>query len=132
MKSIIFTPILTLFLLTTLGCGVRPPLEGRRDPYESPQITFASNDLKHQTAVGDPKVSHDSSGLLVVTIPIRSEIDKDLHIDYQVTFLDANGHKLQDTGWYTKHFTSKVPDEITVTSMSPQAADFRIRFRWAR
>src|SRR3954470_23449112 len=102
MNALILVLVMTLALIVGIGCGVRPPLEGRRDPYESPQITFASNDLKHQTAVGDPKVSRDSSGLLVVTVPIRSEIAKDLHVDYQVTFLDANGHNLQDTGWYTK------------------------------
>ena len=132
MKELILILLLTLSLLITFGCGVRPPIEGRRDPFTPPQVSIAENSLKHATAVGDPRVTRDSSGLLVVTVPVRSETNQDLHVDYQVAFLDSAGHQLSQTGWFTKTLTSKVPDEITVSSMSAQAADFRMKFRWAR
>jgi hypothetical protein len=132
MKALLLILVLTILLLSSYGCGVRPPIEGRRDPFVPPQVSIAENSLKHATAVGDPRVSRDPSGLLVVTVPIRSETDQDLHVDYSVTFLDSAGHQLSETSWFTKTLTSKVPDEITVTSMSPLAGDFRMRFRWAR
>ena len=45
---------------------------------------------------------------------------------------DRNRQVLNQTGWYTKVLSPKVPDQIMVNSMSPRADDFQIDFRWAK
>jgi hypothetical protein len=78
-------------------------------------------------------VARDDSGdILHVTVPIRSAIDKRLYVDYRVSFFDRNGQLLNQTGWLTKTLEMNTPDQITVNSMSPRAADFQVDFRWAR
>src|SRR6059058_2253861 len=124
MKRII---VMTAALILA-GCGVRPPLEGRLDPYESKQVHFASNDLKHETAVQEPRVARDDNNYVYVTVPIRSETDKELYVDYRVTFFDRNRVVLSQTGWFTKTLSPKVPDQIVVNSMSPLADDFQVDF----
>jgi len=119
-------------IISLTGCGVRPPIQGRLDPYEPGQINFDSNSLKHETAVGQPSVARDENNLVYVTVPIRSETSKRLHVDYRVTFFDDNRQMINQTAWFTKHLDPKVPDQIVVNSMSPRAADFQIDFRWAR
>ena len=130
MNRLIFTTLATMLVLA--GCGVRPPIEGRLDPYTPKQVHFDSGSLKAETAVGEPAVSRDENGYVYVTVPIRSETDKELHIDYRVTFFDANRQQLSQTGWFTKDLSPKVPDQIMVNSMSPRAADFQVDFRWAK
>ena len=124
--------IAMLGLILSAGCGVRPPIEGRLDPYEARQVHFDSSSLKHETAVGQPTVARDENGYLYVTVPIRSETSKELHVDYRVTWFDQNRQPLNQTGWFTKDLSPKVPDQIMVNSMSPRAADFQIDFRWAK
>ncbi|MBA3753469.1 MAG: DUF1425 domain-containing protein [Nitrospira sp.] len=130
MNRLILTTISTLLLLG--ACGVRPPIEGRMDPYQPKQVHFASSSLKHETAVGEPTVARDENGLVYITVPIRSETSKELYVDYRVTFFDANRQVLHQTSWFTKVLSPKVPDQIMVNSTSSRADDFQIDFRWAR
>lgn len=130
---------MTRFLLVTAltaflaGCGVRPPIEGRADPYVPAQIHFDSRALKRDTAVGVPIARRDQAGLLVVTVPIRSAINKTLYVDYYVTFFDEHGTPVgPKMGPFTKTLQANTPDSITVTSLTPRAADFQIDFRYSR
>jgi uncharacterized protein YcfL len=126
--------LIALFCLALLvGCGVHPPIQGRQDPYARGQIHFSKDDLRTQTAVDAPQVARDDSGdILHVTVPIRSAINKRLYVDYRVSFFDKSGQLLNQTGWMTKTLEMNTPDQITVNSMSPRAADFQVDFRWAR
>jgi hypothetical protein len=130
MERLLLIPLLFAFA----GCNhVRPPIEGRADPYLPKQVHFDSERLRQDTAVGVPILARDQSGLLVVTVPIRSAIDKTLYVDYHVTFLDRGGVPLGGKlGPFTKTLDPNTPDSITVNSTSPQAADFQIDFRYAR
>jgi hypothetical protein len=117
------------------GCGerVRPPLQGRLDPYESGQIHFADAELENKTAVGMPQVARgEDGGILHVTVPIRNDSRKQFSVDYRASFYDPNRQLLNQTGWFTKSLTPKVPDQVTVNSLGPQAADFQIDFRPSR
>jgi hypothetical protein len=115
-----------------VGC-VKPPIEGRLDPYTPSQIHFASKELRNDTAVGTPIVSRDDTGnIAYVTIPIRAATNKELHVDYRVTFKDKNDQMLNQTGWFTKTLPPNIPDTITVNSMGPRAADFQVDFRYAQ
>jgi uncharacterized protein YcfL len=122
-----------LAMMMLVGCGVNPPIQGREDPYGREQIQFASKGLRNATAVGEAKVTRDDAGdILHVTVPIRSAVDKRLYVDYRVSFFDHNGQLLNQTGWMTKTLEMNTPDQITVNSMSPRAAQFQVDFRWAK
>lgn len=119
-------------LLLLAGCGVRPPIEGRADPYRPAQIHFDSEQLRIDTAVGTPILARNESNVLVVTIPIRSAIDKTLYVDYRVTFFDRTGVPIERYGPFTKTLDANTPDQITVNSTSTRAADFQVDFRYAK
>lgn len=125
---------LALFLtLTILGCDhVNRPNTGRNDPYLARQIHFATKELENDTAVGTSKLSRDDSGLLFITIPVRSAIDKRLYVDYRVTFFDDNHQPIGKTSWFTKTLEANTPDQITINSTSPRVADFQVDFRYAK
>src|SRR4051794_30584206 len=122
-----------VLMLSMLGCDwVRPPVEGRMDPYMPKQIHFATDELRRDTAVGVPELSRDQAGLLYVTVPVRSAVDQRLYVDYRVTFFDQNRQPLNQTSWFTKTLEANTPDRITVNSTSPAAADFQVDFRYAK
>ncbi|HEY1628408.1 MAG TPA: hypothetical protein VGF52_01040 [Tepidisphaeraceae bacterium] len=130
MKRLLLIPLVMILV----GCSneVRPPIEGRADPYSPAQIHFASDELRNDTAVGRPILARDDAGMLLVTIPIRSAIDKTLYIDYRVTFFDRGGVPLEHFGPFTKTLDPNTPDRIQVNSTTPRAADFQVDFRYAR
>lgn len=129
MKSVLSV----IFLVAVIGCNsVRPPKVGRDDPYEAQQIHFASEELRRDTAVSKPVVSRDPAGLLVVSVPIRSAIDKTVYVDYRVTFFDQTGQEVGQTTWSRATLESNVPQRITVNSTTARAADFQMDFRYSR
>jgi uncharacterized protein YcfL len=125
---------LLLTAMTVIGCQhVNPPIEGREDPFGSPQVTFADSTLKNQTAIGAPRLQRDDAGnLLHVTLPIRSAITKTITVDYKVTWYDRAGAVVSETGWIAKMLEANTPDTIQMNSTSERAADFRIALRKAR
>jgi hypothetical protein len=130
MKRLLVIPLIA----TLAACNnVKKPFEGRSDPYPPGQISFASQMLQDQTAVGTPIATRDDAGnILYVTIPIRSTTNEQLYVDYRVTFFDRNGQSITDNGWQTRLLTSNIPDNIKVMSGNSRAADFHIDFRPAR
>jgi hypothetical protein len=125
-------PTLALALFVVGGC-VKPPIEGRLDPYTPSQIHFASKALRDDTAVGTPNLTRDDTGnILFVTVPIRAATNKELHVDYRLTFLDKNGQVLSKTGWFTRTLAPNVPDYIEANSNGARAADFQMDFRYAQ
>ncbi|MEO6434423.1 MAG: hypothetical protein ABIP55_01510 [Tepidisphaeraceae bacterium] len=131
MTTVLFTGILLAGAIFT-GC-VKPPIQGRLDPYPSEQIHFASRELRNDTAVGSPIASRDEEGnILHVEVPIRAATNKELHIDYRVTFKNQNGQTLWKPGWFTKTLAPNIPDSILVNSSGPRAADFQVDFRYAQ
>lgn len=137
MKRYLFSALLLLFALL-VGCqdNVKAPYAGRSDPYENTQVSFSGTygtQLQHQTAVGRISVVRDpQTNLLRVTVPIRSAVNDTLYVEYQATFLDASGQQLSQLAWTPKTLEANVPNEIAFTSLSANAADFRVAFRFAR
>src|SRR5688572_9234169 len=133
MKRLLMLPVL-LAGLTAVGCNsVKGPIEGRQDPFTPSQIMFASKDLKNHTAIDAPRIARDESGgILHVTVPIRAATNMQLYIDYRATFFDRNGQLINQTTWFNKTLAPNVPDQITVNSMSPRAADFQVDLRYAK
>jgi hypothetical protein len=124
----------TLLVAILAGCNntVAPPKESRADPCRPQQVHVDSESLRRDTAVGPAIVARDSAGLLHVTLPIRSAIDKELHVDYWVSFFDEQRNRISKLGPFTKHLQAHTPDSIDFTSTSPRAADFQVDLRYAQ
>lgn len=130
----VFSATILLLSLLATGCNeVNPPIEGRNDPYQSKQIHFATDELRRDTAVSAPVVTRDPNGnILYVMVPIRSAINKNIYVDYRVTFFNPAGQVINQTTWFTKTLESNVPDRISVNSTTPNATEFQVDFRYAR
>lgn len=126
------TIIASCLLLAALGGCVKPPIYARKDPFVPAQVQIAEEDLRRNTAFGQPLVSRDQANLLFVTIPLRAATDLTLYVDYRATFYDRNGHPIQQTGWMNKTLYPNVFDHIQVNSVSPDAVDFEVDLRYAR
>ena len=111
---------------------VNPPKLPRADVYSPQQVHVDSEELRRETAVGQASVTRDDSGNLVhVTLPIRSAINRELHIDYFVSFFDRNGQRLSKIQGQ-KTLLANTPDSIEFNSMSPRATDFQVDLRYSR
>jgi len=127
----------TLILLTALtlaaGCsGVKPPIQGRNDPYRPPQISYTGESLRDDTAIGDIKLTRDNADILFVTVPIRSTRNSSFYVDWRVMFFDANGRPMGEaTGWAHKMLNANAFEYITANSLSPGAKDFQLQLRRA-
>ncbi len=123
---------IVLPLLAIASC--RPdPILTRADQYGPTQINFVDQDLRDSTAIGQVKVTFDESKLLHVDVPIRSTTKLPLYADYRVSFVDANGIPLgPPTPWTAVRLSPDEFQNISVTSSSPRAADFRMDLQDAR
>jgi uncharacterized protein YcfL len=123
----------TGFVLAGCHNNPTPPIYGHDDPFVARQIHFDSQDLQGDTAVNKPIVSRAPSGNLIVTVPIRSNIDRDLHVDYRATFFDATGAPIgEPTSWFPVLLSAHTPSSVTVKATSPAAANFQVDFRYAQ
>src|SRR4051812_45677996 len=56
--------------------------------------------LRHDTAISQERVSRDEFGLLHVTQPVRSAVQYTLYLEYQYSFFDGNGKQIEGPlGW---------------------------------
>jgi uncharacterized protein YcfL len=125
---------LVLISLFVMGCDniVLPPVEGRNDPYQATQVHFQNDELRRDTAVSQPVATRDQSGLLFVTVPIRNATDIRLYVDYRVTWFDENRQVISETSWFSKTLEARTPDQVSVNSTSPKAANFQVDFRYSK
>jgi hypothetical protein len=129
--------LLTLLFIAALSLSacertVNPPKLSRADTYAPQQVHVDSEELRRETAVGPARVTRDDSGNLVhVTLPIRSAINRELHVDYFVSFFDHNGQRLSKIQGQ-KTLLANTPDSIEFNSMSPRATDFQVDLRYSQ
>ena len=124
-----------LGLIRVAGCSGSgsAPVTARAETHGREQVHLADEDLRGKTMVGVPQ-THRKDGLLYVVVPVRSTINRDLHIDYRFMFFDENGTPIEPmTKWLGgKTLPAHTPDQIMFNSTSANAADFQLDLRWAR
>lgn len=130
--------ILNVCLLSSLtlggfaGCSGKAPITGRADPYISEQIHLTNDDLADKTRLSPPSMER-RNGILYVTVPIRSAVDKDLHVDYRVTFFNELGTPIENTNWMGgTTLYARTPQYIRFNSTSANAANFQMDIRWSQ
>lgn len=128
---------LVLFIpaaIAVAGCNqVRDPIQPRQDVYRagSPeQIFLDSTDLRNDIAADTPQVFRDQFGLLHVTVPIRSVINRQLYVEYRVIFFDSAHQEIDRSPWQDKALAANVPDNVTIVSRTANAASFQVHFRY--
>ncbi len=128
MKKLILLTALALFA----GCNeVRPPIEARNDPFRPLQISYTDELTRNSTAVGDIKLSRSTADILSVTVPIRSTVNTAFYIDWRITFFDAAGAPMSNTGWAHHMLNPLTTEYLTGNSLSPGAKQFQIDLRRA-
>jgi len=122
---------LLILVVAVAGCGVKPPVEGRQDPYLPRQVHLASEDLRKNTAFSAPVLSRDEGKLLFIDVPVRAATDLRLYIDYRVSFFDKNNQLIYQTAWFSKTLEPNIPDHLTANSVTARAVDFQMDIRYS-
>lgn len=123
-----------LLVLALVGCNqINPPIAARDDPFAANKINLESQTLRDNIAVS-PAIVERRNGILYVTIPIRSTSNFDLHLDYKVTFFNANGAIVYQSQWEAMPtIVRNIPSQIpTLNSTDSTAADWQIDLRESR
>ncbi|HEY8746582.1 MAG TPA: DUF1425 domain-containing protein [Tepidisphaeraceae bacterium] len=121
--------------LAGFGCNnaVRDPIQPRQDIYHTgdpAQVFFDSFNLRNDTAADTATVVRDANGLLHVTVPIRSVIDKQLYVEYRVIFFDHDHREIDRSPWRDKTLPANIPESVSITATNPRAESFHVHFRY--
>jgi len=129
--------MLSLVFVTACEPKVEPPSRGRADVTDHSRIFFSQQDkaqyLRESTAINEEVISRDQFGLLSVTIPIRSAVNKSLYLEYNYEFFDASGRSIESPkSWQPVVLEAGSPNTIQFTSVTRDAADYRVNIRLQR
>lgn len=126
--------ILGVFTIAAMlaGCQNEAPLSAREEQYDYPWLMVGSKDLRASTMVSDARRSRDEAGLLHVTVPIRNVTDKQLYVDYRVTFYDKNQMPLPQEFRKTLTIPARTARDATFNSTSPKAETFQMEITYPR
>ena len=115
-----------------IGCAENKPAQLR--PESAPYITqgrvqFESSTTKHIVHVVKVDTERTGSGLLKVILTMRNRTKKNLWVDVRTTFLDADGHVLDQSNWEPIMLDARTVSEYTCTSLNSQPADYQVIIR---
>ena len=136
MKTILALSLASLAL--TAGCqnpGPSAPSRPRADITDHRGTFFGTtydDQIRESTAVLQEVVGTDQFGLMTVTVPIRSTVNRTLSLEYTYEFYDAAGRKLEGVTWLPIVLEAGAPGTIQFTSTQTQARDFRVTIRFQR
>ena len=89
--------------------------------------------LRHDTAVGQERVSRDPAGILHVSVPMRSAVEHTQYLEYQYSFFDGSGRKSEGPmGWTPITLEAGSPGTIQFASSSQTATEFQLIIRYQR
>jgi uncharacterized protein YcfL len=126
MKSIKAAALLAP-LLVLAGCAASGPPAPQ---YLPTHINIRDTELDSELTRLPVTVDVDPSGFMSVTVPLRSEADFILKVDYRFTFLDAQGLPINaDPAWMPMALEPGVVENLIGTCPMPGAADFVVDVR---
>ena len=126
--------LLFIAMLAALGCNheIQQPIQPRQDVTGSQgpaQIFLDGTTIRNDTAVSQPVVTRDPAGLLHVTVPVRSVINRNLHVEYRTIFFNRDHQEVDRSPWKDKELAANLPDRVSITSTVP-ADNFEVHFRY--
>ena len=125
---------LGLLVMGVAGCesAYTGPLTVPHDEYQPyPNVTVSQGTLAAAIRMREPVVERLPSGLLAVTLPLRSASDETLHVEWRVDFLTERGVPIEPRmQWRPLRMDPRQPASISANSTSPTAEDYNIQLRW--
>jgi len=114
-----------------IGCTTEPAhVVLEESPYISQgRLQFEDSKVKYVLQVARIDTQRVGSGLLKVIATFRNTTKENVWIDARTTFLDAQGHMLEQTNWEPIMLDARTVTEYTCTSMSTKAADYQVIVR---
>ncbi|HEY4330368.1 MAG TPA: YcfL family protein [Phycisphaerae bacterium] len=127
MKSFLAFGVLSLSLLA--GCN--GPITAYQDPNMPLQVSVSDYWMQQEIRVTPHVERIPGTGQLKVSVQVFNTTDKDLSLDYKYWFTDKAGIQVDtiDSGWEFQRIPAKGYQNLTFTSMSAAAEDFRVQIR---
>src|SRR5579884_40207 len=96
--------LLVIGLIALAGCNheIQQPIQPREDvaAAQGPaQIFLDGTRIRNDIAVSQPIVTRDQAGLLHVTVPIRSVINRNLYVEWRAIFYNRDRQEIDRTPW---------------------------------
>lgn len=131
MKNYLANSLTIVFLVTACGCTTeQASLHPETNPYLTQgRIQFESSTTKNIVQVVRVDTSRLPTGLLKIFITLRNTKKENLWADFRTTFLDGQGHVLEQTNWEPILLNARTVSEYTCTSLSNRAADYQVIIR---
>lgn len=116
------------------GCASTAPPAARVDPAGGmyPQVTVEPT-IQAWIVVARPTVTKDE--VMRVSVPVRlaTNMQDEVHVQYQFTFLDKNGVPLPvQSGWRMITLPSRMQRVLEGTALDKTAADWQLEIRSGR
>jgi uncharacterized protein YcfL len=132
-----YLSLLTLGIaLFTFGCSTEGPYvpAGQDDSTELENTSVLLDaELVKLIAVDNQQAERTSQGKLKAMANVRNRLNKDITVQTQTVFRDANGFSINDdTSWETIVLTANETRTISATSTSKKAERYTIRIRLVR
>ncbi len=112
------------------GAGLGDPYPA---PYNDPQITVLSPELRGWLRFHPAVVIREAKHPMDVQIPVRNIADRQYLVDYRILFYDGNGMELEPVmGWQMVAFEPKQVVRLKANALDVEAESYRIEVKWAR
>lgn len=122
--------------MSACDSGPRPPAGVGQDPVAGayPRITIDGGLARFLVADYPAVVTRPATEdkPLWVQVPVRSQADNEFIIQYNFTWLDAQGVKVGESGWRTENMPSRRQMMLSANAMTKQAVEWRLDVRSAR
>ena len=124
----VWAVLVSMGMFTLAGCqGPVVPNQNTVNPF--PQVHLTSYGLQGKILVNEPIVSRVGDGQLDVVIPVRNVTGDELYLEFQYSFLNAQGAQVEETsGWNTLRVPAYSMAQIHFTSLTA-AANFSCTIR---
>ena len=131
MKKLLILLVLIVFI-RLMGCQTTPGWGNPEDnPYHTTfggksRIQFEDVTVNHLINIVRVDTKRVGDGLLRVILTLRNTTKDNLWAEIRTTFLDNEGHMLEQTNWEPIGLEKRSVTEYTCTSFSKEAADYQI------
>jgi len=112
--------------MTTPGWGNREEKPYHTSFFSQSRIQFEDVTVNYLINVVHVDTQRVGDGLLKVILTLRNTTKGNLWAEIRTTFLDSEGHVLEQTNWEPIGLEKRTVTEYTCTSLSNKAADYQI------
>lgn len=133
-----FRPVTNCWLIAVvyasanvLGCrATRAPIYTERSPYVSEgSIQYERPLTQNILRVVKYDRTGSADGIEKIFVTLRNLTRSALWVDIRTTFLDSDGHVLEQTNWEPTRLDPRTVTEYTSTPLGETSADFQVLIR---